>query len=64
MFDRDGTLNYDNGYTHRVSDLKWKEGAIKLLKFLNDSNILVFVATNQAGIAKGIFLNQICTNFI
>ena len=55
VFDRDGTLNYDNGYTHRVSDLKWKEGAIKLLKFLNDSNILVFVATNQAGIAKGIF---------
>ena len=38
-----------------MSDLKWKEGAIKLLKFLNDSNILVFVATNQAGIAKGIF---------
>ena len=55
VFDRDGTLNIDNGYTHKVQDLKWKPGAISLIKYLNDLNFLVFVATNQAGIAKGIF---------
>jgi len=53
VFDRDGTLNIDNGYTYKVEDLKWKPGAIKLIRYLNDLNILVFVATNQAGIAKG-----------
>jgi len=55
ILDRDGTLNEDQGYTHKVSDLKWKPGAISLIRYLNDRNFLVFVATNQAGIAKGIF---------
>ena len=53
IFDRDGTLNIDNGYTYKVPDLKWKPGAISLIRHLNDLNILIFVATNQAGIAKG-----------
>ncbi len=55
IFDRDGTLNEDDGYTHKVADLKWKDGAIELIKYLNDKNYYVFVATNQAGIAKGKF---------
>ena len=58
IFDRDGTLNEDNGYTHKASDLKWKPGAIDLIKYLNDNNFYVFVATNQAGIAKGKFLEK------
>ncbi len=58
IFDRDGTLNEDNGYTHKASDLKWKPGAIELIKYLNDNNFYVFVATNQAGIAKGKFLEK------
>lgn len=63
IFDRDGTLNIDDGYTHKISELRWKDGAIELLKFLNDSNILVLVATNQAGIAKGIFREADMHNF-
>jgi len=53
IFDRDGTLNEDNGYTYKASDLKWKEGAKEIIRFFNDNNYYVFVATNQAGIAKG-----------
>ena len=53
ILDRDGTLNVDNGYTYKVTDLEWKPGAISLIRYLNDLNFLVFVATNQAGIAKG-----------
>jgi len=55
IFDRDGTLNIDNGYTNKVSDLVWVDGAKDLIKEFNDKNIYVFVATNQAGIGKGIF---------
>jgi len=58
LFDRDGTLNEDDGYTHKVKDLVWKPGAIELIKKLNDLNHLVFVVTNQAGIAKGKFLEK------
>jgi len=52
IFDRDGTLNKDNGYTYKTSDLEWKAGAMELIKYLNDKNYLVFVATNQSGIAR------------
>ena len=53
IFDRDGTLNIDYGYTHKAKDLLWINGAKDLIKHLNDLNHFVFVATNQAGIAKG-----------
>ena len=55
LFDRDGTLNEDNGYTYKTEDLVWKPGSLDLIKKLNDLNYLVFVVTNQAGIAKGKF---------
>lgn len=58
VFDRDGTLNHDEGYTHKLEDLSWTDGAIDLIKYLNNNNYLVFVATNQAGIAKGKFLES------
>ena len=55
IFDRDGTLNYDRGYTHKPEDLKWLPGALRTLKFLEEHSILAAVATNQSGIARGFF---------
>ncbi len=55
FFDRDGVLNYDAGYTHRVEDLKWIPGAMEAIRRANDAGVLVFVITNQAGIARGYY---------
>lgn len=55
FFDRDGVLNHDDGYTHRVEDLKWIPGAIEAVRRVNDAGALAFVITNQAGIARGIY---------
>ena len=55
IFDRDGTIIEDKGYTYKVSDLKIKPYVKKLIFDLNNQNILVFVATNQSGIARGYF---------
>ena len=63
IFDRDGTLNIDDGYTYKISDLKWKKGAIELIKYCNDNNYYVFVATNQSGIAKNKFTETDMHNF-
>ncbi len=55
FFDRDNTLVKDKGYTHKVKDLKFIRKACQAIKFLINKNFYVFLVTNQAGIAKGIY---------
>mgnify|MGYP001215190182 CR=1 FL=1 len=55
FLDRDGTINYDYGYVHKFSDFKFRPYIIKGLRYLSKKNYLIFIVTNQAGIAKGIF---------
>ena len=57
--DRDGTLNFDCGYPHKIKDLS-------LLKFVIDqiepySNVFeIAIVTNQSGIGRGLFTeNQV-----
>jgi D,D-heptose 1,7-bisphosphate phosphatase len=55
FFDRDDTLNHDVGYTHRPQDLAWTPGAIAAVRAVNDAGWLAIVATNQAGVARGLY---------
>ena len=55
LLDRDGVINYDYGYVHKVSKFKIKPKVIEFIKLLNDNNFLVFVVTNQSGIGRGYY---------
>ena len=55
FLDRDGVINYDNGYIHKKKDFKFREGVLKGLKYLIKKKYYIFIITNQAGIAKGLY---------
>lgn len=55
FFDRDGVLNVDRGYTHRLDDLEFVDGAIEAVQMARAAGYLAVVVTNQAGVAKGYY---------
>lgn len=55
IFDRDGVLNHDSGYAHRPEQIVWIDGAMAAVKAVNDAGLLAFVATNQSGVARGLY---------
>ena len=52
FLDRDGVINHDKGYTHNFKNFKFRKNVISALKYLQKKNFLIFIVTNQAGIAK------------
>lgn len=55
FLDRDGTLNRDKAYVHRIEDWEWLPGVIPALARLKAAGWLLVVVSNQSGIARGMF---------
>lgn len=55
FFDRDGVLNVDAGYVHRRDQFAWIAGAREAIRTCNRRGVLVFVVTNQSGVAHGLY---------
>ena len=55
FFDRDGVLNKDDGYVHDMAKLRWIEGAREAVARLSQAGWLLFVVTNQSGVARGYY---------
>jgi D-glycero-D-manno-heptose 1,7-bisphosphate phosphatase len=55
IFDRDGVLIKDSGYVHRMSDVVWSPGVVEALQLCRKHGLLIFLVTNQSGVARGLF---------
>ena len=55
FLDRDGTINRDVGYTHRVEDLELLPNAAAGLSRMAELGYRLFITTNQSGVARGRF---------
>lgn len=60
FLDRDGVLNQEAGYIHRLEDLVLMPGAAAAVRSLNNRQIFCCLVSNQAGAARGYYsLNHI-----
>lgn len=55
FLDRDGVINHDYGYVHKIEDFKLIDGIIELTQLAMRNNFRIIVITNQAGIGRGLY---------
>lgn len=58
FLDRDGVVNVDGGYVHRIEDFQLMPGILDLCRRAKEKGYLVIVATNQSGIGRGMFTEE------
>jgi D,D-heptose 1,7-bisphosphate phosphatase len=58
FLDRDGVLNHDDGYVSKHEAFRWIDGAQAAVKACNDGGAFVFIVTNQAGVARGLYTER------
>jgi len=55
FLDRDGTINIDKDYLFRIEDFEFQPGIFDLIRHYSDQDYLIFIITNQSGIARGYY---------
>ena len=58
FLDRDGTINVEKHYLHKIEDFEFLPGVIEGLKLLQEAGYLLIVITNQSGIARGYYTEE------
>lgn len=59
FIDRDGVITLDVGYCNHPDRLELLPGAAEAIRRINDAGMLAIVTTNQAGVARGIFTEDV-----
>ena len=57
--DRDGTMTVEGGYINHPSRLKLIAGTADAVRLCNENDLLAVVTTNQAGVARGYFTEDL-----
>lgn len=58
FLDRDGTINIEKNYLFRIEDFEFREGIFDVANAYYDRGYLIFVVTNQSGIARGFYSEE------
>jgi len=58
ILDRDGVINVDKEYIYRIEDFEFTEGIFDLLKYFQEHNYKLYVATSQSGIGRKFYREE------
>lgn len=58
FLDRDGIINTERGYTHRLEDFVILPDLMESLQLLQERGYLFVIVTNQSGIAKELYTRE------
>ena len=58
FLDRDGVINVERGYTHRLEDFVILPDLVEVLQVFLKKGYLLIIISNQSGIAKGLYLQS------
>ena len=55
FLDRDGVVNVEINYLYKIEDFKFIDGIFKLCHYYQNLGFMIFIVTNQSGIARGYY---------
>jgi D-glycero-D-manno-heptose 1,7-bisphosphate phosphatase len=55
ILDRDGVINLDTGFIHRIEECRFVDGIFALLAAFSTRGYRLAIATNQSGIGRGYY---------
>ena len=55
FLDRDGVINIDHAYVHRLEDFEFIPGVLQAARKLVDAGFALIIVTNQSGIGRGYY---------
>jgi len=58
FLDRDGVINQEIGYLHKIKDFKFIDGIFEACKHFQSLGYKLIVVTNQSGIARGYYKEE------
>ena len=58
FLDRDGVVNHEVGYLHKVEDFKFIDGVFNACQYFQSLGYQIIIVTNQSGIARGYYGEQ------
>ena len=58
FLDRDGVVNIEKDYLYKIEDFEFIDGVFELCKHYKELGYLIFVVTNQSGIARDYYSEE------
>jgi len=58
FLDRDGTINREVSYLHRIQDFAFEENACQGIRRMKEKGYQIIIVTNQSGIGRGIYTQK------